>query len=169
MNVDAALASALASALVPVVICMAAGSAVGRGNSRWPGADMLVGFGLLGGAVTILAVATPIPLSGLMTALAALSIVALAIRRQIPGGSATWIALALVSPILIRAASDQAALWDEFWHWLPSAAYAFRHGSLVKLGLPPSSSHFPAYPQAVPLMIAAASLVAGRFLEAAEP
>jgi hypothetical protein len=59
MNVDAALASALASALVPIVICMAAGSAVGRGNSRWPGADMLVGFGLLGGALTIFAVATP--------------------------------------------------------------------------------------------------------------
>jgi hypothetical protein len=40
-------------------------------------------------ALTVLAVATPVPLSGLMIALAALSIVALAIRRQIPGGSAT--------------------------------------------------------------------------------
>jgi len=169
MNVDAALASALASALVPIVICMAGGSAVGRGNSRWPGADMLVGFGLLGGALAILAAATPIPLSGLMTALAALSIVALAIRRQIPGGSATWIAVALVSPILVRAAGNQAALWDEFWHWLPSAAYAFNHGSLVKFGLAPSFSHLPAYPQAMPLMIAAASLIAGRFLEAAGP
>src|SRR5260221_1017328 len=169
MNVDAALASALASALVPIVICMAAGSAVGRGNSRWPGADMLVGFGLLGGALAILAVATPIPLSGLMTALAALSIVALAIRRQIPGGSATWIALALVSPILVRAAGNQAAHWDEFWHWLPNAAYAFSHGSLVKLGLAPSFSHFPGYPQAIQLMIAAVSLVAGRFLDAAGP
>jgi hypothetical protein len=169
MIIDAAPASALAATAVPIVTCVAAGSAVGCGNSRWPGADMLVGFGLLGAALTILALATPIPLSGLMITLAALSIVALAIRRQIPGGSATWIALALVSPILVRSASDQAALWDEFWHWLPSASYAFRYGSLVKLGLPPSSSHFPAYPQAVPLMIASASLVAGRFLEAAEP
>jgi hypothetical protein len=130
---------------------------------------MLVGFGLLGGALTIVVMATPIPLSGLVTALAALSIVALAIRRQIPGGSATWIALALVSPILVRAAGNQAALWDEFWHWLPSAAYAFNHGSLFKFGLAPSFSHFPGYPQAMPLMIAAASLVAGRFLEAAGP
>jgi hypothetical protein len=104
-----------------------------------------------------------------MIALAALSIVALAIRRQIPGGSATWIALVLVSPILIRAAGNQAALWDEFWHWLPSAAYAFSHDSLVKLGLAPSFSHFPGYPQAMQLTIAAASLVAGRFLEAAGP
>ena len=169
MIVDAALASALASVAVPIVICMAAGSAVGRGDNRWPGADMLVGFGLLGGALTVLAVATPVPLSGLMIALTALSIVALAIRRQIPGGSATWIALALVSPILVCAAGNQAAHWDEFWHWLPNAAYAFSHGSLVKLGLAPSFSHFPGYPQAMQLMIAAASLVAGRFLEAAGP
>ena len=169
MIVDAALSSALASAAVPIVICMAAGSAVGRGDNRWPGADMLVGFGLLGGALTVLAVATPVPLSGLMIALTALSIVALAIRRQIPGGSATWIALALVSPILVCAAGNQAAHWDEFWHWLPNAAYAFSHGSLVKLGLAPSFSHFPGYPQAMQLMIAAASLVAGRFLEAAGP
>ena len=169
MIVDAILASAIASAAVPIVICMAAGSALGRGDNRWPGADMLVGFGLLGGALTVLAVAMPVPLSGLMIALAALSLAALAIRRQIPGGSATWIALALVSPILVRAAGNQAALWDEFWHWLPNAAYAFSHGSLVKLGLAPSFSHFPGYPQAMQLMIAAASLVAGRFLEAAGP
>src|SRR5258707_587265 len=169
MIVDAAPASAVASPAVPIVICMAAGSAVGRGDSRWPGADMLVGFGLLGGALTVLAVATAVPLSGLMIALTALSIVALAIQRQIPGGSATWIALALVSPILVRAAGNQAAHWDEFWHWLPNAAYAFSHGSLVKLGLAPSFSHFPGYPQAMQLMIAAASLVAGRFLEAAGP
>jgi hypothetical protein len=170
MIVDAAPASTLASAAVPIVICVAAGSVVGSGNSRWPGADMLVGLGLVGGALTILAVATPIPLSGLLIAFAALSIVAIAIRRQIPGGSGTWIALALVSPIiLVPAAGYQAALWDEFWQWLPSAGYAFSHNSLVKLGLADSLSRFPAYPQAMPLMIAAASLVAGRFLEAAGP
>jgi hypothetical protein len=89
--------------------------------------------------------------------------------RQIPGGSGTWVALALVSPILVRAAGNQAALWDEFWFWLPSAAYDFSHDSLVKLGLTPSFSPFPAYPQAMPLMITAASLVAGHFLEAAGP
>jgi len=66
-------------------------------------------------------------------------------------------------------AGNQAAHWDEFWHWLPNAAYAFSHGSLVKLGLAPSFSHFSGYPQAMQLMIAAASLVAERFLEAAGP
>jgi hypothetical protein len=169
MIFDAALASALASALVPIVVCVAAGSAVGRGDGRWPGADMLVGFGLLGGALVLLAVATPLPLSWLMAALAVLSIAALAIRRQIPGGSAIWIALALASPILVRAAGNEAALWDEFWQWLPSAAYAFSHDSLVRLDLAPSFSRFPAYPQGMTLMSAAASLVAGRFLDAAGP
>jgi hypothetical protein len=167
--IDITLALSLASAAVPLSICMAAGSAVGRGNSRWPGADMLVGFGLVGGALTILAVTTPIPLSGLMTALAALSIVAPVIWRQIPGGRGTWIALALVSPILVAAGRNQAALWDEFSHWLPSAGYAFSHDSFFKLGLADSLARFPAYPQAMPLMIAAASLVAGHFLEAAGP
>jgi hypothetical protein len=161
--------TALASAALPIAICIAAGSVMGRRDSPWPGADMLAGFGLLGSALTFLAVATPLPLSGLMIALAALSIGALAIRRQIPGGRETWIALALVSPILIRAAGIEATLWDEFWHWLPSAAYSFSHDSLAKLGLAPSFSHFPGYPQATQLMIAAASMVAGRFLEAAGP
>jgi hypothetical protein len=167
MIIDAALGSALASALAPIVVGVAAGSAVGRGDGRWPGADMLVGLGLLGGVLAMLAATTPIPLSWLMAALAVLSIAALAIRRQIPGGGATWIALVMVAPILVRAAGNEAARWDEFWHWLPSAAYAFSQDSLVKLDRAPSFSSFPAYPQGMPLMIAAASVVAGRFLEAA--
>src|SRR5258707_4410333 len=98
MIVDAAPASALASTAVPIVICMAAGSAVGRGDSRWPGADMLVGFGLLGRALTVLAVAAPGPPSGLIIALAAPSIVSLAILRPNPRCSATSVAVGLRSP-----------------------------------------------------------------------
>lgn len=169
MIASAALVPTLASVAAVIATCMAAGSAVGRGDDRWPGADMLVGMGLLGGVLTILAVATPVPLSGLMIALGLLSIVAVAVRRHIPGGRATFIALALLSPILLAAAGNQATLYDEFWHWLPSAAYDFTHNSLAKRGLPPSFSQFPGYPQAMPLMIAAASQVAGRFLEAAGP
>jgi hypothetical protein len=166
--VNAEPSSALV-ALVPIVICVAAGPAIGCGKRRWPGADMLVGFGLVGSAVTIMVVATPIPLSWFMIALGVLSIIALAIRRQIPGGGTTWIALVLVSPILIRAAGNQAALYDEFWHWLPSAAYALSHDSLVKLDLAPSLSRFPTYPQAMPLMIAAASRIAGGFSRPPDP
>jgi hypothetical protein len=162
------LASVLASSLVPIVVCIAAGSAT-RGRLGWPGADMLVGFGLLSSALGILAVTTRIPLSWLMMGLATLSIIALVMRRQCPGGSSTWIALALVSPILVGAAGSKAAMWDDFWNWLPSAAYAYSHDSLVWPDLPPSFSIFPSYPQGVPLMVAAASFMAGRFLEAAGP
>jgi hypothetical protein len=162
------LASVLASSLVPIVVCIAAGSAT-RGQLGWPGADMLVGFGLLSSALSILAVTTRIPLSWLMMGLATLWIIALLMRRQCPGGSSTWIALALVSPILVGAAGSKAAMWDDFWNWLPNAAYAYSHDSLVWPDLPPSFSIFPSYPQGMPLMVAAASFMAGRFLEAAGP
>jgi hypothetical protein len=165
MIADPVLASA---ALVPIVICIAAGSVVGRGR-RWSGADMLVGFGLLSSALTILAVTTRVPLSWLMASLAILSLIALLMRRQCPGGSSTWIALALVSPILVGAAGSEAAMWDDFWNWLPSAAYAFSHDSLAWPHLAPSFSIFPGYPQSMPLVIAAASFTDGRFLEAAGP
>jgi hypothetical protein len=130
---------------------------------------MLTGFGLLTGALTILAVATRIPLSWLMAGLAIASAIALLMRRQFPGGSSTWIALALVSPILVSAAGHDPAMWDDFWNWLPSAAYQYRYNSLPWPGLAPSFAIFPGYPQAMPLMISAASFAGGRFLETAGP
>jgi hypothetical protein len=160
---------ALLCTLLPIVACIVAGSAVGRGRSRWPGADMLVGFGLLTAALTVLAVTTRIPLSWLMAGLGISSVIALLIRRQFPGGSSTWIALILVSPIFVSAAGHDPAMWDDFWNWLPSAAYEYRHNSLPWPDLPASLSIFPGYPQGMPLMISAASFVGGRFLEAAGP
>jgi hypothetical protein len=56
------LASTLACALIPIVLCIAAGSAI-RSPSDWPGSDMLVGFGLLSSALSILAVTMRLPLS----------------------------------------------------------------------------------------------------------
>ena len=160
---------ALACTLIPMVACIVAGSAVRRGRSGWPGSDMLAGFGLLAGALTILAVMTRIPLSWLMAGLGILSVTALLVRRQFPGGSSTWIALILVSPIFVSAAGHDPAMWDDFWNWLPSAAYEYRHNSLRWPDLPPSLSIFPGYPQGMPLMISAASFVGGRFLETAGP
>src|SRR5436305_5799332 len=121
---------ALVCTLFPVAACIVAGAAVRRGRPGWPGADMLTGFGLLAGALTILAVATRIPLSWLMAGLVVASVIALLMRRQSPGGRSTWIALALVSPILVSAARQDPAMWDDFWNWLPSAAYQYRHNSL---------------------------------------
>ena len=160
---------ALLCTLLPIVACIVAGAAVGRGRSRWPGADMLAGFGLLTGALAVLAVTTRIPLSWLMIGLGILLGIAVLIRRQFPGGSSTWIALILVSPIFVSAAGHDPAMWDDFWNWLPSAAYEYRHNSLPWPDLPASLSIFPGYPQGMPLMISAASFVGGRFLEAAGP
>src|SRR5256886_2833076 len=130
---------------------------------------MLVGFGLLSSTLSILAVTMRLPLSWLMACLAALSMMGLLMRRRCPGGRSTWIALVLVLPILVGAAGSRAAMWDDFWNWLPSAAYAYGHDSLVWPDLPASFSIFPGYPQGMPLTIAAASFIAGRFLEAAGP
>jgi hypothetical protein len=160
---------ALLCALIPVAACIVAGAALRRGRSGWPGADMLVGFGLLTGALAVLAVTTRIPLSWLMAGLAIVSVIALLMRRQFPGGRSTWIALALVSPIAVSAAGHDPAMWDDFWNWLPSAAYAYRHNSLPWPDLARSFSIFPGYPQAMPLMVSAASFAGGRFLEAAGP
>ncbi len=161
------LASALAYALAPALACTAAGAVIGRGASRMPGADMLVGVGLAGGVLTILAVTTHVPLSMLMLGIGALALLAPLLRRTMPGGVTTWVALALAAPLLVHAASTQAALWDEFWQWLPNAAYAFTHDALARRELPPSTAHFPGYPQTIPLAMAAASFLARRFLESA--
>jgi hypothetical protein len=128
-----------------------------------------VGFGILCSALTVLAVATRFPLSWLMVGLGLVSGIAALVRWQCPGGRSTWIALILVSPILVSAAAQQPALWDDFWNWLPSAAYEFWNNSLPWPGLAPPLSVFPGYPQAMPLTIAAASFVRGDFLEAAGP
>jgi hypothetical protein len=157
---------ALVCSLVPIVA--AAGSVIAPGPSRWPGADMLVGFGLLTGATAILAVTTRLPLSWLMMGLVVFPVIAL-MQRQFAGGRSTWIALALVLPILVKAAGQEPAAWDDFWNWLPSAAYEYNHNSLPWPDISPSLAIFPGYPQGMPLMIAAASFIGGRFLEAAGP
>jgi hypothetical protein len=164
-----AVGVAFACAMAPILVCIAAGAAIGRGRSRWPGADMLVGLGLAGGALTIVAVLTRLPLSWAMLGIGILAVLSPLTRRALPGGRATWIALALMLPVLLRAAMSEAVLWDDFWQWLPNAAYAYAHDSLAWPDLPPSVSRWPGYPPSMPLMIAGASFVAGRFVETAGP
>jgi hypothetical protein len=160
------IAATLACALFPILVCVAAGSTIGH-RARGPGADMLVGFGLLTGVLAILATTTRLPLTWLMGGLAGASAIALMVRRPVPGGRSTWIAVALLSPVLVKAAGQEPVGWDDFWNWLPSAAYDYYRNSLPWPDLPPSLSIFPGYPQGMPLMIAAASFIAGRFLESA--
>ena len=159
----------LAATFAPICMCIAMGGAIGRGAARWPGADMLVGFGLLVSAVSILAVTTRLPLSWLMLSAGVVAAMVPLVRREPAGGVATWTAIALLSPLLIVAAQHQPAMWDDFWNWLPNAAYAYHHDLLAWPDLPPSLSIFPGYPQGMPLAIAAASFLSGRFAVVAGP
>jgi hypothetical protein len=74
MSFDPAVFSALAAALVPIALCVAMGVAIGNGRARWPGSDMFVGFGIMVSAISMLAVATRLPLSSLMLGLAAIAV-----------------------------------------------------------------------------------------------
>ncbi len=169
MSFDLASVSALAATFVPVSLCIAIGIAVGNPRARWPGSDMFVGFGIMVSAVSILAVATRLPLGALMLGLAAVAVMVPFLRRARPGGAVTWIAIALLSPVLMMAARHPPAMWDDFWNWLPNAAYLYHHNSLAWPDLPPSLSIFPGYPQGMPLAIAAASFVSGGFATVAGP
>ena len=165
---DALFALALVCALVPFAACVTAGAAIAPGR-LWPGADMIVGFGAFSVVLTGLAVTTRVPLSWLMGGLLLLSVIVVAVRRKIPGGYATWIALALISPLLVKAAGHVPAMWDDFWNWQPSTIYEFQHNSLPWPDLAKSFSIFPGYPQGIPLLAAAVSMVRGRYLEAGGP
>jgi hypothetical protein len=154
----------LLAASVPLLVCMAAGAAARRGDNL-AGSDLLAGFGLLAGVIAALAVLTRLPLSWLMLGVSALTALAWFIRPRLPGGVATWIALLLLSPVLVYAAASMATQWDEFWQWLPNAVYAYTYDSFVWPDRPPAFARFPGYPQGLPLVTVAASFLAGRFLE----
>jgi hypothetical protein len=150
-------------------LCAAMGVAVGNGRARWPGSDMFVGFGIMVSAISVLAVATRLPLSLLMLGAGAVAVMVPLLHRELPGRAVTWIAIAVLAPVLMLAARHPPAMWDDFWNWLPNAAYAYHHNSLAWPDLPPSLSIFPGYPQGMPLAIAAASFMSGGFAKVAGP
>jgi len=167
---EAALTAA--ATLSVMLACTALGSAAGGGKGRLPGADTVVGLGLAGGLLTLLAVATRVPVSLWAGLLGGAGIVALgwsAWRRRLPGGPGFAAALLLALPLVAFAALGLATLWDDFTHWLPNAAYVFQHDSLPRPELPPTPSRWPGYPHILPFIVASASWLAGHFLEAAGP
>ena len=90
-------------------------------------------------------------------------------RRIVPGGKEFWLSVAMLIPFLAVAAAAPATMWDDFYHWLPNAAYAYRFDSLARPGLPETLAKWPAYPQTMPFLTLAASRLDGRFLECAGP
>ena len=132
----------------------------------------MVGLGLGGGLLSILATITSVPISVWLVILGvgvAAGLIRLIRHRIVPGGTGFWVAVAMLIPFLAIAAAAPATMWDDFFHWLPNAAYAYRFDSLARPGLPEPLARWPAYPQTMPFLTLAASRLDGRFLECAGP
>jgi len=170
MPFDVALAAATALAVMGVLTAL--GALIGGGKERLPATDTVVGLGLAGGALTLLAVASQLPISLWAGLLGGAGIAALgwsASQRRLPGGPGLFFALLLAAPLLVFAAIGPATMSDDFAQWLRNAAYVYTNDSLPRPGLPPTPSHWPAYPHLLPFIVAGASWLAGRFLESAGP
>lgn len=159
---------ALLTTLAVIVACAALGSLIGRGGRA---DDVVIGWGLGGGLIAALAVAgAPIVPIAIALAVVAWGLAFVAARRGTPpGGALLWPTLLVMAPFLLVAASTPATMWDDFWHWLPNAAYLLREDHIPGPGLPESLSQWPAYPYGLPLISALASRMAGGFLESAGP
>ena len=133
----------------------------------------MVGLGLGGGLLSILATITSVPISVSWLVILGVGVAAGLIRvmhhRIVPGGTGFWVAVAMLTPFLAIAAAAPATMWDDFFHWLPNAAYAYRFDSLARPGLPEPLARWPGYPQTMPFLTLAASRLDGRFLECAGP
>jgi hypothetical protein len=156
--------------LFVLIFCTMIGAQVGASRTRLAGADTMVGVGLAGGTLSMLAGATRIPISiciALIGAVALIGVLRLIRRGIVPGGGSFWVSILLLLPFMLTAAAAPATMWDDFFNWLPNAAYAYRFDSLARPDLPEPLAKWPGYPQTMPLLTVAASRVAGGFLESA--
>lgn len=157
--------TSLCAALLVMGLIVAVGGLIAPGG-RGEGTDAAVGLGAVCGGLAIWgAIGLPISVGLLIAgALGAFGIV-LAVRRGRAPGGATWRILVFLLPFLIIAGGAIATMWDDFWHWLPNAAYLFRNDHLPAAGLPQTLSRWPSYPHTLPFIVDAASSLTGRFQE----
>lgn len=163
LSVDAA--GVVAAVLVVMAACTLLGSLIGDRVAD-AGNDTIVGAGLAGGALALWGAAgLSVSLGASVLGVAALGALGLALRRRRLPGGALWRVLVVLAPFVLIAGGALATMWDDFFHWLPNAAYVYRHDHLPLPGGPPSPSQWPSYPYTVPFIAASASWLAGRFLE----
>jgi len=159
-----ALISLFAALLVMSAI-VAVGGTIAPAN-RGEGTDAVVGLGAVCGGLAIWgAIGLPISIGLIVAGAVGAAGVVFAIRAGRCPGGATWRLLVFLAPLLIIAAGGVATMWDDFWHWLPNAAYLYRHDRLPAPGLPETLSRWPSYPHTLPFIVDAASLLTGRFRE----
>lgn len=159
--------SALFATLVVLAACTALGSVAGQGGRS---GDLVIGVGAAGGALALWGVAgLSLSLGAGLLGVAALVTLAWAGRRGTLPGGWLWAVLTVLLPFLLIAGGSVATMWDDFFHWLPNAAYVVRYDHLPAPGLPDSLSKWPAYPYTMPFIVASASWIVGHFLESAGP
>ncbi len=132
----------------------------------------MVGWAIVVVALTVPGVLLQAPFRPVMTALAVIAGAAgfaLYHRRRPPWPRGAWRAWVLAAPLLLLAAAMQASQWDEFSHWLPSAAFLIEIGHFPDAAIPETGATFPGYPYAWPIVLALASHVTGTLLEGAGP
>lgn len=145
------------------------------GPRRVTVADLFVGWGLAvvvfvgGGALG------GVPLGMLGIVVAGFAFAGVGWRAGAQGGLADCLSsitaqgriLAIGTPLLVLAAAMSISQWDEFTQWVPNALYLLRFDSVPRADLPISPSVFPAYPYGMPMLVYAASRLAGGLVEPA--
>ncbi len=166
--------AAVLAALASFSLIGAGFSALTGGSGRLAPADAFAGWGLVTALFVVLGVFTTLSftvISVIALGLAGASAALILWRKNTDAlpykGDFTLIVrvLVLASPFLLIAASMRASQWDEFSQWLPNAQYLFRFDAFPRIGLPDSSSVFPAYPYGLPLITYFASRMTGGFVE----
>ena len=156
-----------------VIACFAAIGAQVGGRRRYTRADIFIGWGLVTGAFTVVGVVILAPFSWLVYVFWLIAplcafLVWRSDRETSTKGAALgvlWRILILGLPLLFLVSAMKASQWDEFSQWLPNANYLFHFNGFPRPELSPTSSAFPGYPYAGPLMTYLVSCLSGLFTE----
>jgi hypothetical protein len=156
---------ALLVALLIFALCTALGAAV-RGGSGARGVDFLVGYGATAASIIALGI---LPIRTSLSAVAAAVLVvaasyALLARQDLRGLFPLGRVVALALPLLLVATALPPVHWDDYSHWVPNAAYLYRHDSFPNAGLPASTSQWPGYPYGMAIWTWLVSLGSGAFV-----
>lgn len=145
--------------------CAALGRLVQRGGQN-AAAHVLLGWAIVTGVLTLLAVCLVQPLA--MGAWAIFAAMAVALGLAIKQGyfkQPLWrLALYAGLPLLIAINMAGISKWDDFSHWVANALYLYHYNGVPSPSLPAPHSVWPGYPYALPFITALASILAVGFL-----
>jgi hypothetical protein len=155
----------VAAAVALFLVCVGAGAAI-RGGQGVRGADFIVGYGAVAGAVIVTGLFAPslhlqwAAAFALVAALIAAGYAARGWRDQ----DAIGLCLLIFLPVLLVLGALPPLEWDDLTQWLPNAAYLYEFGAFPRLDLPRSPSAWPGYPYAMPIWTWVVSLLSGRLV-----